>query len=217
VIVFNKQLLLVRNPKTAGISLVRYLGDCLSGVVHRAGVKELGTHHPSLSLALGYACAVTQNRPEDFRRIISAIRDPFDRETSMYLYFRNVLCKSPAASEHLNDANIERAVRMAGQLNFASYLSWVWGEFGTCDIWRSYCYYRTSEGFIPRNLFVVRTEKIEADLAVALEAVDLKLRAESVPRLNVSDRSGVDVRFTDHTRQLVISSYRWMFDDGFYS
>src|SRR5262245_2434260 len=166
-ILFNKQLLFVHNPKTAGTSLLHYLGERLVGPVYRAGVKEIGTHHPSLSMALGYACAITKNRVQDFRRIISVVRDPYDREISMYVYFRDVLNRSPTLAEDLNDSELESAVSMAGQLEFREYLVWLWKKFGTCDVWQSRCYYRTAEGRIPKSLYVIKMERLEQDLAAA--------------------------------------------------
>ena len=87
-IVFNDETLLVHNPKTAGTSLITYLLSNLPGPVHTAGVRQLGTYHPSLSMSMGYAAAVVGTM--SFKRVISVIRNPFDREVSMYLYYRNV-------------------------------------------------------------------------------------------------------------------------------
>jgi len=214
-ILFNRDLLFVHNPKTAGTSMLHYLGEILPPPVHRAGVKEIGTNHPSLPQALDYACAVADRRPGDFVRIIATVRNPFDREISMYRYFHDVLCRSPTVSRDLNDAAIEGAVGMAGRLDFSDYLAWVWRQFGTCDIWRSRCFYRTAQGRAPDNLRVIRTEHIEADLAAALAGI-AGLKNASFPRLNVSDRTAGEPGFTDHTRSLVAQSYRWMVEDGIY-
>src|SRR5262245_44151147 len=113
-ILFNKELLFVHNPKTAGTSLLKHLGERLSGQVHYAGVNELGTYHPSLSRALAYACTVTHNNSHDFRRIISVMRNPYDREISMYVYFRDSLCHSTSLTRDLNDPMMGRIVRQAG-------------------------------------------------------------------------------------------------------
>jgi hypothetical protein len=215
-ILFNKELLFVHNPKTAGTSLLHYLGRTLAGPINRAGVKEIGTHHPSLSLALGYACAITGNRVEDFRRIIGVVRNPYDREVSMYVFFRDVLCRSPTAGEDLNDADMERAVRMASRLAFRDYLEWLWEQFGTCDIWRSRCFYRTAEGRVPKNLRVLKIETLELDLANALAGLAMQNADPCIPRLNATQRNPTESYFDDRSTQLVAQSYRWMFEEELY-
>jgi hypothetical protein len=215
-ILFNQDVLFVHNPKTAGTSLLLYLEETLRPPVYRAGVKELGSNHPSLSLALGYACARMEVRPEDFKRIISVVRNPFAREISMYLYFRHVLNRSATVGEDLNDARIEMAVRMAGRLGFSEYLSWVWQRFGTCDIWHSRCFCRTAEGQTPENLAIVRTEHVETDIATVLAGIELQSHDSNLQSLNVSEHEASAVSFTDHARELVTLSYRWMLDEGLY-
>src|SRR5262249_33718319 len=172
-ILLNNELLFVHNPKTAGTSLINYLGKILSGPVHYGGVKEVGTYHPSLSRSLNYACAITGNRPQDFQRIISVIRNPFDRELSMYVYFRDVLCNSASLAHDLNDSHIERLIRMAGKLSFDDYLAWIYSELGTCDIWKSKYFYMTAEGDVPSNLRILKTECLDEDLVGALRGIEL--------------------------------------------
>ena len=72
-IVFNDETLLVHNPKTAGTLLITYLLSTLPGPVHTAGVRQLGTYHPSLSMSMGYAAAVVGTM--SFKRVISVIRN----------------------------------------------------------------------------------------------------------------------------------------------
>jgi len=215
-ILFNNQLLFVHNPKTAGTSLLNYLGKILSKPVHYAGVKEVGTYHPSLSQSLNYACAVTGNRSQDFRRIISVIRNPFDRELSMYVYFRDVLCNSASLAHDLNDRHIERIVRIAGKLSFDDYLARIYSELGTCDIWKSKYYYRTAEGNAPSNLRILKTENLDEDLAEALRGIELENNSANIPRLNTAPRTSADVYQKARSLEIVAQSYEWIFADGYY-
>ena len=215
-ILFNNQLLFVHNPKTAGTSLLNYLGKLLSGPVHYGGVKEVGTYHPSLSHSLNYACAVTGNRPQDFHRIISVIRNPFDRELSMYVYFRDVLCNSASLAHDLNDRHIERIVRIAGKLSFDDYLARIYSELGTCDIWKSKYFYRTAEGGVPSNLRILKTENLDEDLAEALRGIELAKNIANIPRLNTSPRTSADVYRNARSLEIVAQSYEWIFADGYY-
>src|SRR5262249_35779726 len=127
-IVFNPDLLFVHNPKTAGTSIATFLMNRLPDA-RAAGVTELGTYHPSLSMSLGYACAMLGVRPEQLLVLI-AVRDPFDRERSMYSYFRRHLATSPTLREDMNDPEMERWVATAARLDFNAYLSKLWHSIG---------------------------------------------------------------------------------------
>ena len=215
-ILFTNSVLFVHNPKTAGTSLLAHLGQRLPGPMHRAGVEEVGTYHPSLSVSLGYACAITGNRVEDFQRIIAPIRDPYDREVSMFRYFRDVLHSSPALKRNLNDPRIEVAVHRSAELEFSDYIDWLFEEFGTCDIWRSECFYTTYDCPPPESLRMIRVERLEHDLRRALKGISLQ-KAERLQRLNVSNRYTTDRFYDDRATELVTRSYRWMFDRAIYA
>lgn len=207
-IVFNSQTLFVHNPKTAGTSLIAYLQAILPGPVYTAGVNELGTHHPSLSTALAYARGVTGK--SQFNLVLTAVRNPFDRELSMYRYFREVLANSPGLLSDMPDATMRRHVHKAAELEFNAYLHSLWDEEGTVDIWRSRSFCETEEGTRPDSLRVLRFETLRDDLARALGAKRLAL-----PRLNATSKSIYN--FDDKSIRIVQSSYKWMFDAGWYS
>jgi len=209
-ILFNRDLLFVHNPKTAGTSLLAWFSLVLEAV-EKVGVKELGTHHPSLSLALGYACARTGNRPEDFKRVISVVREPVERERSMYDYFR-FLAKTPGTVEELNDDAMWRVVQRSAELDCNLYMQWLEKEFGTCDIWRSRCYYRTAEGHAPGNLRVVRFHNLQEELASALDGVSMADRTVPLPHLNRSESN--KVVFDDNSIDFIRRSYAWQGADG---
>lgn len=214
-ILFNHELLFVHNPKTAGTSLLDYLSRRLAGQVHQAGVRDIGTNHPSLERALTHACAVTGNRPDQFRRLIGVVRDPYDREVSMYLYYRDVLASSPSLARDLNDPLMERNVRMAARLPFGDYLAWLWSEHGTCDIWHSRGFYRMSDGLKPASLCVLKVERLKQDIADALNGLEL-LESGPIPRLNTSQREATDSYYDERSADLVTASYDWMFVEGYY-
>lgn len=209
-IVFNNDVLFVHNPKTAGTSLIAYLQSTLTGEVRSAGVHQLGTYHPSLSMAFGYACGITEKR--EFDRVISVIRNPFDREVSMYCYFREVLSASPGLRSDLPDAAMQKRVGKAAELDFPTYLQWLWDEGGTVDIWQSRCFYQMAEGTRLDALRVLKFENLEADLAdaLALPAIDL-------PTLNASARRPMTQYYDDQSVELVRRSYDWMFKAGYYA
>lgn len=213
-IIFNDQLLFVHNPKTAGTSLIEYFRCVLREPVFSAGVDELGTFHPHLSLSLGYACAKTGNRPEDFKCIFSVLRNPYDREISMFTYYRDVLANSKSLARDLNDPSMEEAVRQSAALPFADYLRWLSRTRGTCDVWRSRHYYTLEDGTVPENLWVVRLEEIDARIG---EVSDILAHDENIPipRLNRTEHPSSGV-FDKETESIVFESYRWIFDAGFY-
>ncbi|MGI3902679.1 MAG: hypothetical protein ACRYGP_20530 [Janthinobacterium lividum] len=208
-ILFNDDTLFVHNPKTAGTSLLSFFQTALPGPVRTAGVKELGTHHPSLSMAIGYACGVTGQ--SSFDRVLTVIRNPWDREVSMYVYFRDVLSTSPALAENLPDPAMRHRVQKAAELSFKSYLRWLWKTEGTVDVWNSRFFYQPVEGGRSEALHVLRFEHLKRDLDRCLSA-----RAASVPKMNVSDRGPTASYYDKRTADLVRRSYRWMFDAGHY-
>ncbi len=208
-ILFNDDTLFVHNPKTAGTSLLSYLAASLPGEVRTAGVGQLGTYHPSLSMAVGYASGVVGRAT--FKRVISVVRNPFDREVSMYIYFREVLANSPGLLSDLPDVAMQLRVYKSVELDFRDYLRWLWDEEGSVDIWRSRCFYEMAEGTRLDALRVLRFECIEEDLAAALG-----LAAVNLPKLNTSSRQPTASYYDEPTADLVRRSYQWMFDAGYY-
>ena len=209
-ILFNDHILFVHNPKTAGTSLLSYLKETLPGYVRTAGVKQLGTYHPSLSMALGYACGVTGRMGFDI--VLSVIRNPFDREVSMYLYFREVLSTSPGLATDLPDLAMQKRVCKSAELGFKDYIHWLWDTEGTVDVWRSRCFYEMAEGWNLGGLQVLRFEHLKDDLTKALGQTVVDL-----PNLNTSTRKPTSYYYDQKTSDLILESYFWMFDSGFYS
>ena len=208
-IVFNDTTLFVHNPKTAGTSLMSYLTSTLPGPVHTAGVNHLGTYHPSLSMALGYACGVRGHTR--FDQIISVMRNPFDREVSMYIYFREILSASSTLLTDLPDTAMRRRVHKAAELGFRDYLQWLWQVEGTIDVWRSRCFYQTESPAEMARLKILRFEHLDRDLSVALNQPDLRL-----PKLNASKRRQTAEYFDKETTSIVLQSYDWIFAAGYY-
>jgi hypothetical protein len=210
VIIFNQRILFVHNPKTAGTSVLAHLQAVLAGPVYMAGANELGTHHPALSTALGYACGVTGKTRFDI--VLTVIRNPFDREVSMYRYFREVLAGSPGLERDMPDAAMRRRVRKSAELEFNAYLQWLWEEEGTVDIWRSRCFYELAEGTRLESLRVLRFETVANDLAEALGT-----DGPSLPYLNVSSKHSPACHFDARSIGVVQASYDWVFRAGWYS
>lgn len=215
-ILANTEVVFVHNPKTAGTSLLELLTRILKPPVHVAGVSEIGSYHPSMSMALGWACAVTGNRPEAFKAILCPIRNPYDREVSMYTYFRNHLCRSPTRERDLNDPLMNEIVLWAGRQEFGEYLFGLWRRFGTCDIWKSAAFYRMDRGADPDTIRLIRTEHVFDDLVAALRGVELVGELDTVPRSNVSDRKDTRSYYSRTSEMIVAKSYGWHFATGLY-
>jgi hypothetical protein len=209
-IIFNHRVLFVHNPKTAGTSVLAHLQAVLSSPVYMAGANELGTHHPALSTALGYACGVTGKSRFDI--ILTVIRNPFDREVSMYRYFREILANSPGLESDMPDAVMRGRVRKAAELDFNAYLQWLWDGEGTVDIWRSRCFYELAEGTRLEGLRVLRFETVANDLAQALGT-----DGPSLPHLNASPKHSPTCQFDTRSIAVVQASYDWVFRAGWYS
>ena len=190
--------------------MLAHLQAVLASPVYMAGANELGTHHPALSTALGYACGVTGK--SRFEIVLTVTRNPFDREVSMYRYFREVLAESPSLESDMPDAAMRRRVRKAAELGFNAYLQWLWDEEGTVDIWRSRYFYELAEGTRLESLRVLRFETVANDLAQALGTDGL-----SLPHLNASRNDSPVYHFDAQSIGVVQASYNWVFRAGWYS
>jgi len=217
-ILFNDEFLFVHNPKTAGTSLVEYLRKTLREPIHTAGVAELGTYHPHLSMSLGYAAAKMEKLPDQFSKILAVVRNPYDREVSMYFYYRDYLFKIPALARYLNDKRMEEAVQMSAKLPFGEYLCWLVDSRGTCDIWSSRHYYALQDGSVPKSLEIVRIEELDTKIPEIM-APFIRSGTESVQlnHINATEHAPYMSYYDSKTEEIVFSSYRWMFDKGYCS
>ena len=212
-ILFNSSLLFVHNPKTAGTSLIRFFETSLRPPVFKAGVSEMGTHHPHLSQAEGYAAAVLGRRAPDFEYIVAVARDPFERERSMYQYFREVLAKSPTLRSDLPDPLMLEAVEAAARLDFSEFVGWTVAERQGCDLWRSRGYYEREGGGHPPRLTLLRCEALEDELHEYLPDHLFVARA-AVPRLNAtSETAGIEM--TGEAAATIAASYPWLLEPGY--
>lgn len=211
-ILFNRDVVFVHNPKTAGTSLLSVLRRVLPPPVHTAGVAELGTFHPGLEAALAYAGAVLGQPPSAFRRVLACVRNPFDRELSMYTYFREGLNKSPSVEADLNDPVMLAHVRRAGELGFGDWLAHLQRTEGSCDIWRSRRFYEDWRGDPPLALRVLRCETLDADLVGALDGLPLTEPLASAPVLNATRHPSRRDAYDPASARIVHGSYGWVFD-----
>lgn len=212
-IVFNKELLFVHNPKTAGTSILKYLLSVLPEA-RTAGVKELGSYHPSLSASLGYACASLTQPPSAFKRVLVVARNPFDREISIYEHYRQNL-QYERVDDDLNSQVLLEAVQQAGRMSFKDYLAWIWQTHGTCDLWHTENYYKSAETFALPQLSIVRMENLTVELSAALQGIIL-LKEDALPHINTTSRAAASSYYDASTIDIVRASYAWMFSQGLY-
>ncbi|KQQ23478.1 hypothetical protein ASF53_03785 [Methylobacterium sp. Leaf123] len=212
-ILFNRELLFVHNPKTAGTSILRYLKSVLPEV-QTADVSILDSNHPSLSVSLGYACGVLAQSPSVFKRVLVMTRNPFDREVSVYEHYRQNL-QYDAVGQDLNSPALLEAVHQAAMMPFDAYLHWVWEKYGTCDLWNTESYHRIEETFTLPQLAIVKVEEIDTELAAALQGVTLQ-DAEALPHVNTTTRRAAADYYDEATLDIVRKSYAWMFRRGLY-
>lgn len=212
-ILFNRELLFVHNPKTAGTSILRYLKSVLPEA-QTADVGMLDSNHPSLSASLGYACGVLAQPPSAFKRVLVMTRNPFDREVSVYEHYRQNL-QYASVEQDLNSPVLLEAVRQAAGMSFDAYLHWVWETHGTCDLWNTESYHRIEETFALPQLTIVKVEDIKTGLAAALQNVTLQ-DGVALPHINTTARRIAAAYYDDATLDIVRKSYAWMFRRGFY-
>jgi len=159
-----------------------------------------------LTPALDYAAAKLGVRPQDFKRVLVAAREPVSRELSMYAYFQ-ILAESPSVEADLNDAAMLAWVRRAAREDPDAYMAALEREIGHCDVWRSRLFYRTAEGRRPENLRILRFERLEEDLREALSGVD---RIAEADLLHLNHSNSNRIRFNDASEAFIARSYAWM-------
>ena len=159
-IVFNKDILFIHNPKCAGTTLGYFLLQHLKRPVYNAGRPEIGTYHPSVDLALGYACGIIGQEPADFQKIVSTIRNPYSREVSMYYYFRQILSDSETNSYDINNEIIEYCVNLSKTLELNQYIECLYEMFGTIDIYNIKQYINS---YSACNFHIMKVEHVKRD------------------------------------------------------
>jgi hypothetical protein len=209
---WNRQLLFIHVPKTAGMSITEHLMRWLSGPVYLAvpeGHKPRdppqhvrvvqGRRHATLEQARD-ALATYGVNLYDVPLISAVVRNPYEMEVSRFFYLRK---GNPW------DAGPDQELAMSG--NFEEFAVGI-----GCDSLRLERYY-TLDGRMPSNFHVLRFERLQEDFSQLATFLALPETAGPLPQENVTSHRPYGEYMTQRTEEFVYRRYQWMFDSGIYA
>ena len=209
-VLWNRQLLFIHVPKTAGMSITEHLMRWLSGPVYVAMPEGHEPPDPPqhVRVVQGRRHATLEQAREALARygvnlydvpLISAVvRNPYEIEVSRFFYLRQ---GNPW------DAGPDQELAMSG--NFEDFVVGV-----GCESLRMVRYY-TLDGRIPCNLQVLRFELLEEDFTQLANFLGLP-RTGPLPKENVTSHRPYSEYMTPRMEEFVYRRYKWMFDSGRY-
>jgi hypothetical protein len=210
--IFNNELLFIHVPKTAGISISRFLLKNLSGTVYYTVPNGHGGDAPSHvrilkgrrheNLRQAQDTLSTMHRSlTSFRIILSTVRNPYALEVSRYHYLRLGRPWDKGQAQNL---------ALAGDFtDFAVYAPFL-GHLPS-RIEHFYIY----NGEFPSNLVILRQENLEPDLNAALkEYIPSPI---TLPKLNKTRHDDYSSYITPAAEEGIYKKFQWLFDEGFYS
>jgi hypothetical protein len=233
--IFNRNLLFLHPPKTAGMSTSLYLLQVLSAPVYvsqpvrdealPAGVVQLlGKRHETLA-----ECReVVARHGFDLRRfpiVLATIRNPYDLEVSRWAFLRQAHPWERGPEQDLAlacdfDEFAVRNEQRGGSWATDALAPLGLDPFDDVSDGRPYPNelkdFFTLDGRIPDNLRIIRFECLVPDLHAALASVGVDGRAVDFPWINTSRRAPYPAYYTRQAEEAVYRRYRWAFDEGFY-
>jgi len=207
---FTDKVLFIHVPKTAGMSITRFMIDNMRGDVtisiprgHSPGdprIREIvGIRHERLHEAQTLL-ATLGRKLSDFELILSVMRNPYDLEVSYYFQKRKPLAwERGRAKELAMTGNFLEFVRRAP---FNGRLPVRIEEWYQID------------GKAPPNLRALRFENIERELCEAvgpLMPIEHKLGVR-----NAADHAPFREFLSPEVEEAIYRKYQWLFDSGFY-
>lgn len=208
---FNDRVLFIHVPKTAGISVTKFLIDNIPGQFtitlprgHRSPSPRAlaieGRRHEKLSEA-ARALEKRGRALSDFEAIIAVMRNPYDLEVSYYHYKR---------LGHKYDAGLAQRLAMEGNfLEFARN-----APYYGCLPSRIQDWYQI-DGKIPDQLTLVRYESLREDLfRVVSRICTIK---QDLEKENATTHEPYERYLTAEVEKAIYKKYRWLFDQKYYA
>ena len=233
--IFNRNLLFLHPPKTAGMSTSLYLMQVLSAPVYvsqpvwdeslPAGVVHLlGKRHETLA-----ECReIVARHGFDLLRfpiVLATIRNPYDLEVSRWAYLRQARPWERGPEQDLALACDFDEFAVQNEQRGGSWATDALAPLGldpfdAVSDGRPYPNelkdFFTLDGRIPDNLRIMRFERLVPDLHEAVASVGIDGRSVEFPWVNTSRHARYTSYYTRRAEEAVYRRYRWAFDEGFY-
>lgn len=174
-------------PKTAGLSLDEYLKNVIG-----SPEKGFGRHN---CLDNTYTLI-----PKDYK-IISVIRNPYDRLVSNYEFWKTCYDKNNIHFAH--EAAFTR-----------TYKEWVIEWLVNTDFSQAQPtkYFMTVDGKVPDNVVVLRFENIEQEINDLIKSLGIETD-EKFPHNNKTKHKDYNLYYDDELRQVVYDWEKWCFEN----
>lgn len=208
--IWNRKILFLHTPKTAGMSMTKMLQENLTGKVCITGPYEKtkeenvtflpGKRHETLVDAESFL--IYRNRSiSDFEKIFCVIRNPYDLEVSRYAYLRKNLPQDRGKAQDI-----------ALSSTFKDYLKEA--PFFGMNPPRLHLYL-TIHNCIPENLVVMRYEQLDKDI---MNFMSPYLKGGfKLPFENSSKRKSHEEMYDAEAEELCFNRHRFFFEKGFYA
>ena len=226
---YNKDILFIHIPKTAGWSCKTYMKDHLDGVVMPDDKdSKLPIGHIRLQDIEGF----TGRPPDSFEKILAVVRNPYEQQLSQWCFWRERFAKG---CSHIHDRCAATYARLEKWLEDPGCDFHIWYEQHTDrreespyvkgteryeDFGGFFKFWLTVDGVIPGNVQVARQENLDAEFAQALKPYcNSALQTAActmppMPHLNTSPHDA-DVKkyYTPRAAELVEAKFQWAFEN----
>lgn len=141
---------------------------------------------------------------DEFRLILSVVRNPYDIEVSRYHYLRKGFHGRPGVAE-----TAEQAIALGNDFEQFALMAPFHGHIPAhIEHW----YER--DGCVPRNMKIARFETLDEDLR-AIVGTLYPVRS-ALPKLNTTERGPFRDYLSPRAEAAIYAKYRWLFDKGYY-
>ncbi len=200
---FTDEVLFIHPPKTAGMAVTEYLIANLPGTKTLTVPAGHASSSPDVVVVTGRR---HENLPEaaerlrelgrtvdGFRVILAVIRNPYDLEVSRFHYYQ---------LGHPWDAGLLQDLAMTG--DFEAFVRGATYPYIRAP--RPIESFYTLDGVIPRQLRMLRTERLAEDLSAILGRPRVPLRS-----VNATQHGHWSEYLTSQNEPLIYDKYRWLF------
>ena len=195
--IFNKELAQYHINKCGGTSVKNALASVFAKPGWKVGLQHF--HEP------------LQNKLEllgsKFYKytIVTTVRNPYDRIVSLYSFRKEQYSRKPA------DVKYKAAYEMSFDVWFFKDLL---KDPMLHDSWQSD--WLLIDGKIPENVYILKLENIDIELAVFLKEKFDRVLHKEVRRLNRSRHKHYDFYMTSEIKAIINEKEKWLFDQGYY-